>query len=96
MRQPQAHLRIGQRVAGLGIGERLAGKQVRPDPTDAAAARCGGGDAGRYVYTRRPRCPACGGKALRAYKTLPASGDGSVSRYVRCRDCGRRFILVAE
>jgi len=54
------------------------------------------GQQARYVYLRRPRCPSCGGKALRAYKTLPASGDGSVSRYVRCRDCGHRCILIEE
>jgi DNA-directed RNA polymerase subunit M/transcription elongation factor TFIIS len=51
--------------------------------------------AGRYVHCRRPRCPKCRATSLRSYKTL-RSGDGSVTRYTACKDCGHRFILVLE
>lgn len=50
----------------------------------------------RYVFVERTRCPVCGSPSLRAYKTLPPDGDGSVSRYTRCRACGHKFIVVEE
>jgi formate dehydrogenase maturation protein FdhE len=51
--------------------------------------------APRYVHHRRPRCPICGSTGLRSYKSL-RNGDTSVSRYVACRGCGCKFILVVE
>jgi len=49
----------------------------------------------RYIYFQRPRCPDCGSVKLLAYRSTD-NGDGSVTRYVRCADCGARFVLVVE
>lgn len=48
-----------------------------------------------YISVKRPRCPRCGGVKLRTYKSID-NGDGSVTRYSRCRDCDRRMILIVE
>ena len=48
-----------------------------------------------YVSWRRPRCPLCNSYRLRSYKTV-ANGDGTLTRYSKCRDCGTRLILVVE
>jgi len=47
-----------------------------------------------YLYVRRPRC-ICGSVKLKSYATR-RNGDGSLTRYTRCRACGRRLILVVE
>ncbi len=48
----------------------------------------------RYVFAERPRCPSCGSADLKAYRS---TSDGeSTTRYVRCQQCGAKFILVLE
>jgi transposase-like protein len=49
----------------------------------------------RYLYVARPRCPECASPKLKAYRSMD-NGDGSISRYVRCEQCGRKLILVLE
>ncbi len=51
--------------------------------------------AARYIYVTRPRCSDCGSVKLRAYRSQP-NGDGSLTRYAKCKDCGARFVLVVE
>lgn len=48
-----------------------------------------------YVFVLRPRCPGCNSVELRIYKSI-SQDDGSVLRYVFCRECGRRFKVIAE
>jgi DNA-directed RNA polymerase subunit RPC12/RpoP len=53
----------------------------------------------RYVFVKKARCPECQSPDLKVYgapRGAIASTDGTQSRYVRCRPCGCRFILVAE
>jgi hypothetical protein len=50
-------------------------------------------DPDRHIFAKRPRCKACGSAALRPTKSLPRDGD-VITRYVRCRGCGARFILM--
>jgi transcription elongation factor Elf1 len=45
------------------------------------------------VYVKRPRCPHCNSLRLHPYKTLQRS-TGATWRYVLCRGCGRRGIVV--
>ena len=54
------------------------------------------GDSARYVFCERARCPGCGSVRLKVYKTIGGDDDDSVTRYTRCKDCGQRFIIVAE
>lgn len=50
------------------------------------------------VRVPRPRCPRCGGVALRKYRSLVDQGDGTATSWVRCLDqrCAHRFRIVAE
>ncbi len=48
-----------------------------------------------YVHFTRPRCPVCGSVKLRAYRTI-RNGDGSLTRYSRCKDCETKLIVVVE
>jgi hypothetical protein len=51
----------------------------------------------RYLFAVRPRCEECKSYRLLRYgKPREASGDDSEARYVRCGDCGAKFILVLE
>ena len=63
----------------------------RKPPITAATAK-----PPRYVYVPMLTCPDCGGTDLAGRATLPPAGDGSISRYYACRDCGRRLIVVRE
>jgi hypothetical protein len=50
------------------------------------------------VFIQRPRCPgceACGPKMLKTTDT-EHNGDGSVTRPTTCRNCGMKFLVVAE
>jgi len=49
----------------------------------------------RYVHYQRPRCPTCGSRRLRSYRTTQ-NGDGSLTRHSRCLDCRQRLLVVAE
>ena len=55
------------------------------------------GQAARPVYLTlvRPRCPGCQSTRLRAYKTTN-NGEGSLTRYSRCVECGRAVVVVVE
>jgi hypothetical protein len=49
-----------------------------------------------YVYVVRPRCPDCGEvETLLAYRTVD-NGDGTKTRYARCRSCEARAVLILE
>lgn len=50
----------------------------------------------RYVFIRRPRCPACDRTRLETYKSATSEDGQVVTRYTRCRDCGHRFIVILE
>ena len=53
-------------------------------------------DPPQYVYVQRPRCPQCGQvESLLAYRTAD-NADGSKTRYVRCRSCEARVVLILE
>jgi DNA-directed RNA polymerase subunit M/transcription elongation factor TFIIS len=53
-------------------------------------------DGPTYLYVRRPRCPDCGEvETLLAYKTVD-NGDGSKTRYAKCRSCSARVVMVLE
>jgi hypothetical protein len=52
-------------------------------------------DVGRHIFAKRPRCKACGSAQLGATRTIARDGD-AVLRYVRCQQCGGRFVLVLE
>ena len=52
-------------------------------------------DLSRHIFAKRPRCKACGSADLVPTKSLPRDGD-VITRYVRCRGCGARFILMLE
>ena len=53
-------------------------------------------DPPQYVYVTRPRCPGCGeADTLLAYRTVD-NGDGTKTRYVRCRACKARAVLILE
>lgn len=62
-----------------------------------SAAMHGAPDADRYVFFTRPRCPLCGGCELRVNGTVD-QGDGSLRRYLVCREenCRHRFIGIFE
>lgn len=50
----------------------------------------------QYLYVTRPRCPECGKvETLLAYRTVD-NGDGSKTRYARCRSCRVRVVMVLE
>jgi C4-type Zn-finger protein len=49
----------------------------------------------RYVYVELARCPRCHSARLKAYKTLRPEPE-VLNRYTLCRDCGHKFIVVAE
>lgn len=48
------------------------------------------------VTIRRPRCPRCRSVDLHTRRTAGDQGDGSILRYVRCRQCGESFKVVVE
>lgn len=52
-------------------------------------------DLSKHIFAKRPRCKSCGSADLRPTKSLPRDGD-VITRYVRCRGCGARFILMLE
>src|SRR5689334_15756928 len=54
------------------------------------------GHPSRYVYVTVPACPECESIELRTYRTNAPDERGCRSRYVRCRACGARFIVVSE
>lgn len=54
------------------------------------------GERLRYVFIKRPRCPACDRTRLAAYKTFKSDDHAVISRYTRCKDCGHRFIAIFE
>ena len=62
-------------------------------PPEATPARRNGGT--RYVYLRRTRCPICGQADLSTTKSR-TDGDGTTTRWTRCRRCQHRFIVVVE
>ena len=47
------------------------------------------------VVVERARCPRCDSANLRR-RGGGDQGDGSVLRYVACRDCGKYFVVVLE
>jgi hypothetical protein len=49
----------------------------------------------RYVFVARPRCPACNSLKVTSYRTLK-NGDGSLTRYAKCRDCRWKFLVVVD
>ena len=48
-----------------------------------------------YVYARRVRCPSCNSPSLRVQRSVD-NGDGSRTRYSKCRDCGANVVLIIE
>jgi DNA-directed RNA polymerase subunit RPC12/RpoP len=77
-----------------------------PDPPASASARPAPAnlrnkglpcvaDVSRHIFAKRPRCRACGSAALVATRTIGRDGD-AVHRYVRCRQCGGKYVLVLE
>lgn len=50
------------------------------------------------ITMQRARCPACGGIALKKYRSIRDQGDGSALSWVRCAGagCGRRFKVLLE
>jgi len=52
-------------------------------------------DRSRHIFAKLPRCKACGSANLRATRTLYRGEDG-VTRYVRCRKCGARYVLMLD
>ena len=62
-----------------------------PLDVEAAAPGC------RLVTVRvaRPRCPNCFSHRLHCEGSREA-GDGSLTRYSRCRACGTTFKIVLE
>jgi hypothetical protein len=52
-------------------------------------------DLSRHIFAKLPRCKACGSADLRATRTLYRGDDGA-TRYVRCRKCGARYVLVLD
>jgi hypothetical protein len=65
--------------------------------TTKTAVRTPRGDGRKpaYVHAKAPRCPDCDSKRLRSYRSTDG-GDGSRIKYSRCRDCGRRVVVVLE
>jgi DNA-directed RNA polymerase subunit RPC12/RpoP len=56
-------------------------------------------DPARHIWAKRPRCRTCGSADLIAVRTLCRDGDdggGAVTRYVRCRRCGGRYVLTLD
>ena len=49
----------------------------------------------RYVYVRLPRCPRCDSTRLVAQRSVD-NGDGTRTKYTKCRDCGKNTILILE
>ena len=52
-------------------------------------------DITKHIFAKRPRCKGCGSADLRATRTIFRDGD-AVHRYVSCRKCGERFVLVLD
>ncbi len=48
-----------------------------------------------YIIVERPRCPACGCVRFTCDGTRP-NGDGTQTRYARCRGCGKKVFIVLE
>jgi DNA-directed RNA polymerase subunit M/transcription elongation factor TFIIS len=46
------------------------------------------------VYWSKPRCPECDAADLHTRRSLRL--EDSSTRWVTCRTCGKRFILVME
>jgi DNA-directed RNA polymerase subunit M/transcription elongation factor TFIIS len=49
----------------------------------------------RYVFIERPRCPRCGSAALVTIRT-ETTGDESLTRRTRCRECQHVFFIIWE
>lgn len=65
------------------------------------------GEADRYVFCERPRCPLCGNTDLKTTRSLGADDSDrpldrtrqrrrNDSQRKRCQVCGHKFILVWE
>jgi len=52
-------------------------------------------DTRPVLHAIRPRCPRCGSARLRAYKSIDVGGD-TIVRYVACRGCGGKALLILE
>ena len=52
-------------------------------------------DGPAWLFWKRPRCPSCQSVRLLANRS-ENNGDGTVTRHVRCADCGERLRLVLE
>lgn len=50
----------------------------------------------RDVFTQAAQCPTCRSSRFHVYRTCPPETDGTVTRYVQCRECGERFKLITE
>jgi DNA-directed RNA polymerase subunit M/transcription elongation factor TFIIS len=47
------------------------------------------------VFVTRPTCPLCGGESYDRSRT-DSSGDGSSTKYCRCRHCDGLFKIIIE
>jgi hypothetical protein len=52
-------------------------------------------DPAKHIFAKRPRCRACNSPDLRATRTICRDGD-AVHRYVTCKKCGQRYVLVLD
>ena len=52
-------------------------------------------DLAKHIYAKRPRCKQCGSVELFPTRTICRDGD-SIVRYVTCKRCGSRFILMLD
>jgi len=48
------------------------------------------------ITLTRPRCPHCGGIALKKYRSLRDQGDGTSMAWIRCTNCDVRFKVLME
>jgi hypothetical protein len=64
---------------------------MAPTTSDRPEAR----ERPRYVRCQRPRCPVCGSVRLLAYRTCQ-NGDGTLTRYAKCQECGQRLLIIVE
>lgn len=49
----------------------------------------------RLVIVTAPRCPDCGSTELISFRSI-ANGDGTRTKWTRCKWCSARFVLVIE
>jgi hypothetical protein len=52
-------------------------------------------DPSKHIFGKRPRCKACGSADLHATRTICRDGD-AIHRYVTCKKCGQRYVLVLD